>query len=102
MESETSKNDEGEEYVECSILQARRKGPEAAVHTTRLHITTFNSNKAVVKMDFKNAFSSVCMIRNVAIFLLLATFDCKRPIGAGVLRLLRHLAARLAPRFSDR
>ena len=50
----------------ASILSPRQlgygvsKGAEAAVHAARLYINNLGSNKAVLKLDFINAFNSIC------------------------------------------
>ncbi len=36
-----------------------RRGAEAAVHATRLYLSDISSDKAVLKLDFRNAFNSI-------------------------------------------
>ncbi len=38
-----------------------KRGAEAAVHAARLYLQELTSEKAVLKLDFKNAFNSVRM-----------------------------------------
>ena len=50
----------GELFAPVQLGYGVKRGAEAAVHSARLFLLNLNPNQILLKLDFKNAFNTVC------------------------------------------